>query len=282
MAEGENDKVLSDPPASTEAESPPPASTEAESPPPASTEAASPPPASPPPASPPPASPPPASPPPKTTEPEPEMAGDNLSIFAPTPAPSIWLCIQRGFDAYKKAAFPMSLWALGIAGLVYVVGLVTMGFGLIFLTALLWVPLTLGYYQACYESAKGAPVTIGTMFAGFTNPQAYLLSILCSFMVLFVALITCLAGTTVAMSIPVYCCAAMVGREKSAVDSIKYALRFMKNNFVYVLIIGVLAFGIQSIGQLTWVLNALFLPLAICMQVACFEMMTDPGDDAEA
>ena len=71
------------------------------------------------------------------------------SIFAPTPRPSIGIATSRGFEVYKKAMIPMSIWALishgTIMGINYIVGFATLGIGLIItmlLYSLVWFPVS--------------------------------------------------------------------------------------------------------------------------------------------
>ncbi|GEM_PF-5360620 len=152
------------------------------------------------------------------------------------------------------------------------VGTVTLGFGFI-ITFLLLVPLQMGLYHACYDQARNKPVSFGTMTQGLTNPGAYILGFICSVLVA-IGLAACVVPGVFMIMIMQYSVCTMVSKRTTAIDSIKGGASFVKDNLGMVFVITLVTSVLEFFGNATFLFAAILVPLNVCIEMSCFEMLS--------
>ena len=194
------------------------------------------------------------------------------SIFTAVAQPTTGRILSRAQALWKQNFILMGVWALLISGLTWVVGVGTLGVGLVVLF-FLSVPVQMGLYHACYDQARNKPVGFGTMTQGLTNPGAYILGFFTSLMVV-IGLAACVLPGIFMMMVQQYSICTMVSKRTSAIDSIKGGASFVKDNIGLVIVVTLITTVMEYFGNATVLLAALLVPLNVCIEVSCFEMLS--------
>lgn len=192
-------------------------------------------------------------------------------VFSDHERLSVGLCFSRGLELVKKSLGPLVVWSLFLAGLSWLIGVLSAGIALA-AAVLVTIPASLGLYAAVYATARGEEVTAAVLFSGFKRPAAYILGLL--------VFVSVLLGT-VAFVVPgIYLLLALVwtecfvqGRDKDALTAYRSSIALFNRNLGFCLILAVVSYVLYAIGTMTFALAAITLPIRVAMEVVGFELL---------
>ena len=198
------------------------------------------------------------------------MTPDPDSIFAPSAGVELSVAFPRALKLFTRAIPPLAGWALVLAGLNWLITVVTGGLATL-LVVMMLVPTQLGLYRVAWSVARGEVVTLGSAAWGLTRGQSYLVGLI--WLVSIIGGLLCLGvGVFVPLAFFPYVLAAMARDDLEAGEAMRAGWGFFRSNFGSSVLVLILTLILESLGQATWALNAVLLPLAVCFHVACYEM----------
>ena len=200
------------------------------------------------------------------------MADRSLpEVFSDHEGLSVGLCFSRGMELVKKSLGPLVVWSLLLAGLSWLIGVLSLGMALA-AAVLVTIPASLGLYAGIYATARGEEVTAAVLFSGFKRPEAYLLGAL--------VFASVLLGTVACVVPGVYLLLALVwtecfiqGRDRDALTAYRSSIALFNRNLGFCLLLAVVCYVLYSIGTITFALGAVMIPMRVAMEVVGFELL---------